>query len=158
MINVLTLGLENAVPPQASRQFYAGGRRALSAYLRKVAWLGGGITLGTALLIAAFPEFWLNLVFGGDYVAYAGVLRWLALCNPIFFLTFPVRVGMRTLEETKPVFLSYLLAASFSLTTAFSVVGYFGLYGVVFGTVAANLMMQAVLWRAVARETRGAAG
>ena len=116
------------------------------------------MTLGFGLLIAAFPEFWLDVVFGGGYVAYAGILRWLALCNPIFFLTFPVRVGLRTLEETKPVFLSYLLAASFSLTTAFSVVGYFGLYGVVFGTVAANLMMQALLWRAFTRPARGAAG
>ncbi len=37
VINILTLGLENAVPPQASRHFYADGHRALSAYLRKVA-------------------------------------------------------------------------------------------------------------------------
>ena len=156
LTHVMFLGLENAVPPQASRHFYAGGYRALVTYLRKVAWLGGGLTLGAAVVIAAAPGFWLNLVFGADYVAYAGILRWLALFNPIMFFAFLFRVGLRTLEETKPIFLAQLLAVSFSIVTAYSVVGYFGLYGVVFGTVAANLLMQAMLWRAVAQRAPGA--
>lgn len=156
--HVMFLGLENAVPPQASRHFFAGGYRALVTYLRKIAWLGGGLTLGAALVIAAAPGFWLNLVFGADFVSYAGVLRWLALCNPIIFFTFLSRVALRTMEETKPIFLAQLLATSFSIVTAFSAVGYFGLYGVVFGALAANLMMQAVLWWAVARRAPAAVG
>ena len=156
--HVLFLGLENAVPSQASRHFYVSGYRALSAYLRRVAWLGGGLTLGAALVIAVAPGFWINLVFGGDYVAYADILRWMALCNSIYFFALPVRAGLRTLEHTKPFFLSQVLAASFSLATAFTLVGHFGLYGVVFGGLTAHLMMQAVLWRAFARRAPGAVG
>ncbi len=156
--HILLFGLENVVPPQASRHFYAGGRRALFAYLRKVACLGGGMTLGLALLIAAAPEFWLNLVFGGDYVAYAYILPWMALCNPIVFLNFPLRVGLRTLEETRPVFTSYLFATCLNLATAYPLVGYFGLFGVVFGNLTATLMMQVVLWRAFTRPAQGAVG
>ncbi len=147
VINILTLGLENAVPPQASRHFYADGHRALSAYLRKVAWLGGGMTLAVALLIAAFPEFLLTLVFGGDYVAYADILRWIALCRPIYFLSIPLRAGLRTIEETRPLFLCSLLAASLSLAAAFPVVRHFGLYGVIFGPLIIQVMMQTLLWR-----------
>ena len=158
VINILTLGLENAVPPQASRHFFAGGYRALSAYLRKITWLGGGLTLGAALVIAAVPEFWLNLVFGGDYVAYAEILRWIALCKPMYFLGIPLRAGLRTIEETKPLFLASLLAMSLSLAAAFPVVGHFGLYGVIFGRLTINLMTQAMLLRALARRAPGAVG
>ncbi len=158
LINILTLGLENAVPPQASRHFYAGGRRALSAYLRKVAWFGGGLTLGTALVIATFPEFLLTLVFGGDYVAYADILRWIALCRPIYFLSIPLRAGLRTIEKTRPLFLASLLATSLSLAAAFPVVGHFGLHGVIFGPLMIHVMVLAWLWRAFIRGARGATG
>jgi O-antigen/teichoic acid export membrane protein len=155
--HVLFLGLDNAVPPQASKRFFTSGRRALTSYLRGVAWLGGGATLALALLIAAVPTFWLDLVYGGNYVAYADILRWYALCYPIFFLGLPLRAGLRALEETKPVFTSYLLATAFSLATAYPLVGYFGLYGVVLGTLITQLLMQAVLWRGFTRHTRDAA-
>jgi len=52
---------------------------------------------------------------------------------------------------------SYLITTFFSLATAYPLVRYHGLYGVVFGTLTANLMMQAMLWRAFARPTQGAA-
>ncbi len=153
--HILFLGLENAVHPQASRHFHAGGRRALSAYLRKVAWFGGALTLGIAVVIAAVPEFFLNLVFGGEYTAYADILRWMALCNPIYFLSVPLRAGLRTLEETKPLFMTSLFAMSLSVATAFTVVGHFGLYGVIFGTLIIHMMAQALLWRAFTRPARG---
>ena len=158
VINILTLGLENAVPPQASRHFYADGYRALWAYLRKVAWLGGGLTLGIALLIAAFPEFLITLVFGTDYLAYVDILRWIALVRPIYFLSIPLRAGLRTIEETRPLFLCSLLAAFLSLATAFAVVGHFGLHSVIFGPLIIHVMMQALLWRAFIRGARGARG
>ncbi len=109
-------------------------------------------------MIAAVPEFWLNLVFGGDYVAYAEILRWIALCRPMYFLGIPLRAGLRTIEETKPLFLASLLATSLSLAAAFPVVGHFGLYGVIFGPLTINLMTQAMLLRALVRRAPGAVG
>ena len=73
-------------------------------------------------------------------------------------LSIPLRAGLRTNEETKPLFLASLLAASLSLAAAFPVVGHFGLYGVIFGPLIIHVMMQALLWRAFIRGARGATG
>ena len=156
--HVLFQGLENIVPSQASRHFHDEGAAGLGAYLRRVAWYGGGVTGILVLMVAVAPGFWLRLVYGEEFAVYAEVLFWLALCYLVFFVSLPLRSGLRALESTKPIFVSYVLATVFSLALAYPMVGWFGLNGVVLGMLLSQLIIQAVLWRALIRGLRDCPG
>ena len=59
--HILFQGLENIVPVQAAQRYHEDGLRALLRYLRRSGALLLAATAGVALVLAAAPEFWLDL-------------------------------------------------------------------------------------------------
>ncbi|MEE9542392.1 MAG: MATE family efflux transporter, partial [Thermodesulfobacteriota bacterium] len=113
--HILFQGLENVVPVRAGSHFHQGGLKALVTYLRRVAWTGGLATAVIAGLAVVFPEFWLKMFYGDEFIPYGYLLRWYAAVYLLIFIGLPLRSGLRALEHTRPIFLVYLVTTLFAL-------------------------------------------
>ncbi len=145
VINIIFMGLKNVVPVHAARHYYNGGKDALYHYLRKVMFLGGGVTVSIAAFIAIAPVFWLGLFFSDQYTAYGYLVQWWAIINILMFIGLPLRAGLSAIEDTRSIFLSNLMAAIYGLLLAYPIVDQFGLLGVMVGTTLSFVIMNGTL-------------
>ena len=148
--HILFLGLENVVPIRAAWHYQHGGKRALTTYLRHFALLGGLVTATVALVASAAPEFWLGLVYGDAYVSYGHLLRWYAALYLTIFLGFPLVAGVKTLENTRPLFTASVARTLFTIASAYALVSGLGLTGVMIGILIGQVIACVVLFRALA--------
>lgn len=144
--HILFQGLENIVPMRAAKHYLIGGVNSLNDYLRRLAWLGGLGTAAIAGIFAIIPEFWLNLFYGDQYVTYGYLVRWYAIIYVLVFLGLPLRFGLRTLEETRPVFFAYAGSTLFATLSAYTLVNILGLTGVMIGMLSIQAIMQFTMW------------
>lgn len=140
--HIIFQGLENIVPARASYHYYTGGWPRLRAYLKQVTLLGGCCTAGIALLAGAFPVFWLRLFYGDEYSMYGYVLQWYAVIYLLIFLGLPLRAGLRALESSKPIFISYLLMTVFTAATTDFLIGRMGIVGATIGILGTQVICQ----------------
>ncbi|MFQ5786103.1 MAG: lipopolysaccharide biosynthesis protein [Alphaproteobacteria bacterium] len=146
VMHIVFQGLENVVLRQAAQRLKAGGAAALAVYLRDVA---GGMLMATAVVAVAAalaPGFWLGLVYGDAFVVYGDVLRWYALIYLVMALTLPLRAGLNTLENTRPIFVANLCSFAFAALGCYGFVKVFGLFGALYGMFTMYALMQIILW------------
>jgi len=146
VVNILFEGLENTVAVRSSRYFHQLGKKALGDYLKKVIYYGGGATAVLSLVAISASNFWLGLVFGPEYGKYGFVLQWFAVIFLLIFLSLPLKLGIRAIEEPKAIFWIKVWATLFSLTAAYPMIKYFGLLGVVSGIATIHLSQLFFLW------------
>ena len=146
IVNVLFLGLENIVPQSASRVLVASGIVEFKAYLMKVFIFGGSVIILIAILLSTFSEQILILLYGAEYANYGYILIWYSMIYIIAYSIIPLTIGLRTLENTRPIFTSYLITTIFSILSANILVATFELTGVMFGMLINNLIMFVVLY------------
>lgn len=144
--HILFQGLENIVPVEASRHFVNNSLAGLKKYLLKIFIGGGSVIAIIALLVSLYPNELLILVYGDQYGNYGNILRWYALIYVLMFFGLPLRFGLRVLENTKPLFISYLLATILSVFLANYFVANFGLNGVMYGLILMQFIMISVLY------------
>lgn len=133
IVHVFFQALENIVPIHAGRYLHEEGKAAMLRYLVKVSLWGGVATLMISLFVSVLPELLLTVIFGKDYQGYGYVLQLYAVIYLIAFFALPLRIGLRAMEKTSPLFFAYILMAIFSLISAKPIVQEFGLYGVLAG-------------------------
>jgi O-antigen/teichoic acid export membrane protein len=154
IMNVIFSGLDNAIPVKASSLYVTRGRSFMFDYLLRLMRWGFFATVGIALLISLKPELWLSLFYGEKYLEYGYLLQGYALLYVLTFLSVLFRIMFRTLEQTRPIFVSYLLATVLSVALAYPFVQWFDFMGVIGGLVFIQTVM--VLWYfgAMKREQR----
>jgi len=143
--HIMFQGLANVVPIQAAKTFHKNGTLQLQNYLVKVAIWGGTTTAVFCIIVAYWAEFWLRLLYGNEYLNYGFILRWWSLSYFLIFFGVPLTSGLRALENTRPLFISYSVITIFSLSTAAWIVKYYGLHGAMAGVFCAQLLLQATL-------------
>ena len=144
-VNVLLLGLENVIPIRAAERLKEGGREGLVAYLKRFALLGGvgtGIIVGIA---AAAPTFWLELLFGAEFVGYAHLVFWWSATFMLIFLDRPAGYGLRALEQTRPFFWSQFWAVVFAAMFSYPLIQNFGLVGAMTGIVLMTFLRTSIV-------------
>jgi O-antigen/teichoic acid export membrane protein len=146
VVHILFLGLENVVPVRAAKHFHEKGKKALSGYLKRVTWYGASATAAIAVIAAATPELWLQLVFGSDYQGYGFMLQFYAVSYVVGFLTLPLRAGLRAIEHSQTIFWSYLLVTLFSVLAAYPLTEHFGIAGVIGGMLSVGFIQLLSLW------------
>lgn len=134
LANIFFLGLENIVPVRAARHYVDGGGKAMAPYLWRIGIFATGCTAAIGLVAAAAPTFWLTLVYGEQYAEYGYLLPLVALVVVLRITRMPILSGLRAMEQTRPIFLSHVWAALFSLSAAYLLVDSLGLIGVPLGT------------------------
>ena len=150
--HILVMGLENIVPAGAARKFHVGGKKALCDYLKRVALFGGSGTAILAVIAAATPGFWLELVFGPEYREYGYLLQGFAVVYVLNFLCFPFMAGLQGMEKSKVIFKTYAWMTLFSLLSFYPLITYFGLPGVIAGFFLVTLIELVTLWNGFQKE------
>ncbi len=153
---VLVLGnaMENLIPLRATAAWTAGGVSSLRDYLLRVA-VPLGLADGAVLLFFVGPaEFWLNTIFGPAFIAYAGVLRVLAVaaatglvCNHLVFY-------FRGVQDTRPIFGAEALGVIVTLVALFPAAFLLGLMGIAVAVLAGQAASLSLLALAAVRHYR----
>ena len=145
MSHIIMLGLENVVPAGAARRLSQSGKQVFLRYMMGVLIFGASI-VGTIVVIAsATPEFWLGLIYGKDYVGYGHLVVWWSVIYFIGFMAQQISIGLRTIEHTKSIFWTNLVAAIISVVSVYPLITYFGLVGLMFGLLIIVTISTAIL-------------
>ena len=151
--HVLFHGLENIVPARASRQFYEHGVVGLKKYLFYVAKIGGISTAVLLAIVGLWPEYWLVMFYGPEYQGHGIVLRFLAIAYFLMFAGLILRVALRTIEFTKPIFISYCISTAISLMLSFRLIKSFNVAGAAFIPVVSQVAVIGVLYFSLLKKT-----
>ena len=138
--HVLFLAMENIIPTKASNAQRNGGNTMMFRYLMKFTFQMGAITFALLGLITIFSRQIINCFYGASYLEYQNILIGFCLLYVVVFLGYPFRYAIRTLEKTRLIFISFIISSVFSIAVAYPVIKSFGLYGVVGGLMATQLI------------------
>ena len=145
VLHVLFLGLDNFVPVQASKKYAQFGIASLREYTNKIQVIGSAVTITTGAVIFIFSGQLLGIAYGKAYSDYAHVLRWFSIVYIVLLLGFPLRVALRTIENTKAIFLSEVIASTFVVGFGYIILKNFGLVGALISLLLAYLIIYAFL-------------
>ncbi len=138
--HVLFLAMENIIPARAATAQRNGGNDALFRYLWKFTLQMGTITFALLGLITIFSKQIIEACYGESYLEYQPVLIGFCLLYVIVFLGYPLRYAIRTMEKTRLIFSSFIISSIFSVACAYPVINAFGLFGVVGGLMATQMI------------------
>ncbi|HEY6376205.1 MAG TPA: hypothetical protein VIX90_11845 [Edaphobacter sp.] len=139
------LGLENVVPAETARTLHNNGLPAAEKYIMRIVGVWGMITALFILVISVAPNFWLQLAYGSKYLEYGHLLRLYGILYLLAFFGGPLRASLQALEFTAPIFWSYCVMTVFSLIFAVPFVKWFGLSGVIIGSIVTQIIFQVIL-------------
>lgn len=144
LTHVLFLAMENMVPVKAALHYKEGGFKQLKTYLIYITSRAGILVGGILLFLAIFRTYIIDFLYGAEYIEYSYLVIGFCLTYILIFIGHPLRFALLTLEITKPMFISYVLGAVFSLILAYPLVGRFGLVGVLIGIFVTQGLSQLV--------------
>lgn len=143
LLHVLFLVFENIVPLRASKIFHEDGLRPLGIYLGKMLVKGGLGTLAIGGMVALFGKEIMDLLYEGQHIEFAYLLYGFAGLYVLVFTGTIMRFAIRTLEQTRLIFISYIISALASMLLAKPMIAHFGINGVIIGLVLSQLIIQA---------------
>lgn len=141
VIGLMFQALDLILPVEMGRLWHQQGAQALKNFMFRV---GSGLMLVSLVLamgIVTVTPWLLPWLFGEEY---AGLTAAMALMGSVYVMLAPVllmRYGFRTVEVTRPIFVSYFVTAVFSLLTAAWWIDTWGMMGVIGGMAAAQAIM-----------------
>lgn len=141
MTNIWMQGLENSLPSEASRVLTKSGKPGLRTYIIRALLMLGGFTAVVVLVIVVAPELWIKILYGPHLKGYGFILRAYGLISLLTVLTMPLRAGLRSLEDTKPIFNGYIMTTIYSVISAPLLAWSFGLKGLLAGIIGVNLLL-----------------
>lgn len=130
-VNVITAG--------ASRKLMDGGRRELTAYLKKVTIYGVGALLSMLAVVVIAPRFWLHFFFGPEFESYWTLVPWYAGYAILIFIGLVIGTWYRSLESTRLIFYANVFSVILSLAIAYPLIVNFGVTGAVIGLLIGQL-------------------
>ncbi|HEX8167202.1 MAG TPA: lipopolysaccharide biosynthesis protein [Beijerinckiaceae bacterium] len=128
-ILVLMMSLENVVPRRAAERYSAGGRPALARYLKRVLLLGLVPIAGYCLGAAAFEDELLSLLLGPAFTAFDQLVTIVAVVPALVLARELGMVYLRTLGETRGVFVAFLGSAVVTMAALIPLIHGFGVIG-----------------------------
>ncbi|MEO1435314.1 MAG: lipopolysaccharide biosynthesis protein [Bacteroidota bacterium] len=151
LTHVLFLAMENVVPVKAAIHFKEGGHRQLFWYLRKMT-IKLGLPVGLMLTaMALFAPFILSILYGEEYASYSYIVVGFCIAYILVYLGHPLRFALRTLEQTKPIFIAYVCGTLFSMTAAYPLIRQWDMWGLIAGIFITQLLSLIVycffLWK-----------
>ncbi|MCC7176377.1 MAG: hypothetical protein IT159_14390 [Bryobacterales bacterium] len=137
----LLFSLGNLIVPAASGAFRAGGPQAAWRTAWKYGRQGIGLAAPCLLLLAAFPELALRLLYGSHsgYVVLAAPMRWGALAYVFLFVGQVFGCYLGALREVKRVFRVQMLGGAIGLAAGLPLAIGFGVGGACVGLCAVNM-------------------
>jgi len=140
LCHVLFLAMENFLPVEAARLYKDTDKHTVWDYLKKISWKFGAGFSGILLLVVLFSAPLLQLLYGEESAPYAYIVNIYCVLYIFVFAGHPFRFLLRTIEQTKPMFIAYVLSTVFSLLLAFPIIRYFEMNGLLAGLIITQLI------------------
>ena len=114
VLNVILLSFESYVPISAAKIFDHSGISDLLKYLKNTVLKATVLFALPLLLFALLARPIITLVYGVEHSSYAYLLQAYVVLYVFIILAMILRIGLRAIEHTRPVFVSYIITAVFS--------------------------------------------
>ena len=138
--HVLFLAMENTIPAKAAHIMRAGGNLSMLRYLKQFTMQMGIVVIMILASLALFSGYLISTFYGDQYLQYRFMLQGFCLLYIVVFIGYPMRYAIRTLENTKNIFYSFILSSCFSVLAAYPFIRLMGLYGVLAGLLVTQLI------------------
>jgi O-antigen/teichoic acid export membrane protein len=144
--------------PSMAVTLQASGADAQAALVRSLALKAGLLAGAAAVMLIAYSDFSIRVLFGIDYVRFHGLVPALAIAMTLHAFGLPAGSGLRALQEGRRLFTCQLATNAIGLPATLLLSATFGLGGAVWSvTLQAAVMMviTSMLYRSAIRERRG---
>lgn len=142
--HVLFLLMENLIPVQAAKHFQTGGSQAAISYLLKITYQTGIPFLGLMITLSFSAPYLIDFIYGETYIPYSYIIIVFSIMYLFVFISNPLRFALRTLGDTKPIFMAYVASTIFSLLAAYPFLEYWGLNGLLAGLMITQMITTTV--------------
>jgi O-antigen/teichoic acid export membrane protein len=138
--HVLFLAMENTIPAKAAAIMREGGSLGMLKYLKHFTFRMGGLVITILSTLVVFSGYLIHTFYGTEYAGYQFMLQGFCLIYIVVFVGYPMRYAIRTLENTKNIFYSFIISSCFSIAAAYPIIRWMGLYGVLVGLLITQLI------------------
>ena len=139
--NLIFQSLENYFPPKITEIHKMKGSTYMSSYIKKINIGGFMVTSLFVLIISICSKPILNFFYGYEIANFYYLLIFLSILLPFTFVNFFYNFGLRTLTNTKPIFLSYLFSSLFSISLSQHIITNYQEKGFIFGLIITQLIV-----------------
>ena len=143
--------MENITPVKAGKLLVKSGINEMVSYLKQITIVSLGCFSIFALFIISFSDELMTFIYGAEYTEYSWLLISYSGIYLCLLLAFPLRIFLRTLENTKHIFYAYITTGIFSLILSKFFVTQWALHGVISGMLIVNVIMLIMLMYFVKR-------
>jgi O-antigen/teichoic acid export membrane protein len=141
VIGIFFLALENFIPIRAAQAYHKNGILGLKKYLKRITVYGGLITLTVSFLVLIFRKELVWYIYNNQNEELIELLFWMSLMPIVTFIGLPIRIALRTIDFTRPLFTSYLIVSILSLIFAKPLVSSLGINAVAYGMIGSQAIM-----------------
>lgn len=148
LINPLVIGVENVLGPKSAHAYAQGGikglRRTITRYTLLLA-----VTLGFfSLLFICCGDWAVSILYGHEYTGNGVIVATLTFAQLVAALAMPVGFGLMTIEGSRAIMISSLIALFVTATCGVWMIEHFGVLGAAFGMSLA--LSASLIYRCVA--------
>ena len=151
VFNIAIQGLENYFLPYISKLITGSTNSALDFTFRMIKKISL-LTAPILIAIAFLAESILDMV-NPEYANYATLLRWCCLLYIIILSSFPVKLFIRVLGDSRHYFIGYAISLAVSVLTAQWLISHWEAVGVVMGWLLSQLLIN-VYWTIIITKTK----
>lgn len=140
VLHVLFAAMENIIPVRAAELLNNKGKKIMLNYIGKIAKQALIPTLFFLFLIAIFREELITFFYGSEFIEFSILLIAFCLLYILVFIGTLIRFIIRTIENNKIIFISYIVTTLFSLSFANLIVEHFLITGVIIGLFSVQIL------------------
>lgn len=140
VLNVLFLAMENIVPVRAAEVMKSEGTKSMINYIGKISKQSVIPVLLILGMLIGFRSQIITLFYGSQFQSIDSILIGFGGLYVLVFLGTLLRFAIRTLENNKVIFLSYVLTTLFSLVMAQPLVVNYHLNGILIGLFSVQII------------------
>ncbi len=141
VFNLVFQSLENYYPNKISQIYKIGGNLSMKTYINKINSYGFFVILILALILALFSKQVLILFYGKEISEFYYLLISLSFLLPIIFIKYFYHFALRTLKNTRPIFVSYVFSSLFTITLSKIIIEKYQESGFVIGYMLTELIL-----------------
>ena len=140
-ISILFQTIENYIPVRAANILAKKGHQSMIDYLKNQAKWTSFIIFPIFVIVSFSSGVIISALFGDSYLPYKSIIPFILIAQVLGFYVRYLRIALRTLKHTVPIFTGYALTAILSIISASPIIGYFGFLGFGVGIVLTQVMM-----------------
>ena len=118
----------------------------MKKYISTINKIGFVFILAISIILSMSSKFILNLFYEENITNYYYLLIILSFLLPLMFINYFYSFGLRTLKNTKPIFISYLFSSSFALIASNTIISNFEEKGFIFGIILSQLFISIITY------------